>query len=503
MHGKQSFWARIADFITGSPEPVRAPLARPVRVSERGVRLPLEGRTFELTMGRRRLHVSPDLAVTGSAQRDVQDLIIFDPQRYYGHVGTFARLAPGAALSINTTEDRPERLFTSPNDALGSSVRFRHEGDSLVLKAPPEPESFVTTVDEGPSDNRILAARRSAMRRIGEIYGGIFEPHAPEAALALLRRVNQLMENEPYRAEASDGRPGAMVELPAHKTPIVVGDLHGRVDNLLTLLSQDGFLDGLEKEQAALVILGDAVHPDSPDALEDMQSSVLIMDLIFRLKTTFPSGVFFLLGNHDSFSAELMKNGVPQGMLWDRHLTERRGSAYRDEMQRFYSLCPLLLVSEDFVACHAGAPRTRFTRQMLVEARQYPDLIHELIWNRQKTPGHAGGYTGADVHRFLHVLGMPNDATLVVGHYPRSETGSVWLNAGGIARHHVVISANPDEVALLTRVDGEFVAQIYAPEGLVAWLNGTDAERKGLDSDRDKPRPPPAPRTRHAYPDVC
>jgi hypothetical protein len=396
--------------------------------------------------------------------------MVFDPDRYFGRIGQFARLAPGAALTINPGADGPERLFTSPGDALRSSIQIRHEGDTLVLKATPEPEVFVTALDDGPAGNRILADRLRALRRIGEIYGGALEPYPGEAAVTLLQRVNRLMQEEPYRAVSSDGHLGGIVELPDQKTPVVVGDLHGRVENLLSLLCQNNFLESLENGQAALVILGDAVHPEEPSSLEDMDSSVLMMDLILRLKSVFPSGVFFLLGNHDSFSAELMKDGVAQGMLWERRLIELRGTAYRDEMQRFYDLCPVLLVSNGFVACHAGAPRVSYSRQTLVDVRQNPALLYELTWNRQKTPGQAGGYTGSDVRRLFEVLGIPDNSTLIVGHYPRSETGSVWLNAGGIDRHHVLVSSRPEEVAVMTRVDGEFVAQTYASERLIPWL---------------------------------
>jgi len=471
MHPKQTFWARVADLVTGSPERVSALGHERLRVTERGLRLPLDGRSYEIAMGERRLQLAPDLAVAGGDEGYDHSLLAFDPEQFYGRIGHFARLAPGDTLSINPHSGGPERLFTSPHDALRSSVRIRHEGDQLVLKATPEPESFVTTVDETTAGNRIRTERRHALRRIGAIYGDMLECLAPDAALALLSRVNRLLEREPYRDRAGDGAPGGIVELPADKTPIVIGDLHGQVDNLLNVLCQNAFLDSLEQEQAALVILGDAVHPENPDALENMESSMLIMDLILRLKFAFPSGVFFLLGNHDSFSTELMKDGVPQGIVWDRYLVGQRGEEYRDEMRRFYALSPLLLQSERFVACHAGPPRIAFDRQMLVDVRHHPTLLHELTWNRQKTRGHAGGYTGGDVQRLFKVLGMPADSTLVVGHYPRSQKGSVWLDAGGVRGHHVLISSMPNETAVLARVDGEFVPQIFPSQRLLPWLN--------------------------------
>jgi hypothetical protein len=489
MHSKQSLWTRIGDLVSGSPERVSVPIHEPVPVTERGVRLPLDGYTFEVDMGGRRLHVSPDLAVTGGDEDHVHELMLLYPDRYYGRIGHFARLEPGATLNINPGADGTERLFTSPTDALRTSVRFRHDGEILVIKATSEPESFVKTVDAGPAGNRVLADRKMALRRLGEILDGVLDGLAPEPALALARRVNHLMETEPCRVNTSDSRPGGIVELPEDKTPIVVGDLHGQVENLLTLLCQNAFLESLERREAALVFLGDAVHLEDPDALEDMESSVLMMDVIFRLKVAFPEGVFFLLGNHDSFSAELMKDGVPQGMIWDRYLTRLRGEEYRDEMQRFYTLCPLLLISGDLVACHAGAPRVGITRQMLVDVREHPTLLYELTWNRQMTRGHAGGYTRADVRRLFGILGMADDSTLVVGHYPRSDDSSVWLNAGGLAGHHVLVSSRHNEVAVLTRVDGRVVTQIYRTERLIPWIVREAADRTGPAAAPETPSP--------------
>jgi len=38
-------------------------------------------------------------------------------------------------------------------------------------------------------------------------------------------------------------------------TPIVVGDLHAQLDNLLKILSENSFLDCLERGDAALILL--------------------------------------------------------------------------------------------------------------------------------------------------------------------------------------------------------------------------------------------------------
>jgi hypothetical protein len=128
--------------------------------------------------------------------------------------------------------------------------------------------------------------------------------------------------------------------LPRGLIPIVIADMHAQIDNLLTVLTQNAFLEALEDGTAALVILGDAVHCEVDGQLRAMESSMMLMDLIFRLKLRFPEQVFYVRGNHDSFSEDLAKDGVPQGLLWARELSELRGAVYQRAMGDFYRCCP-------------------------------------------------------------------------------------------------------------------------------------------------------------------
>ena len=69
-----------------------------------------------------------------------------------------------------------------------------------------------------------------------------------------IKQVNNLLKQDPYRRQDSYGSAGGLVELPAHLTPIVVGDLHAQVNNLLKILSENAFLETLEKGEAALIL---------------------------------------------------------------------------------------------------------------------------------------------------------------------------------------------------------------------------------------------------------
>ena len=202
-----------------------------------------------------------------------------------------------------------------------------------------------------------------------------------------------------------------------------------------------------------------------------MESSLLIMDLIFSLKIKYPQHVFFIIGNHDSFQQELMKQGIPQGLLWKKHVITSRGEAYKEQLELFYQQSPLLVLSGDFVACHAGPARRKISRQILVDAHQFPDIVHDMTWSRIRTSAFPGGYTPSDVRQFRKGLQVSNEIPFIVGHYPFSQDDTLWLNAGRINQHHIVISARPDRVGIFTRVDGIMVPQIFPAEPLLDWLN--------------------------------
>jgi hypothetical protein len=202
-----------------------------------------------------------------------------------------------------------------------------------------------------------------------------------------------------------------------------------------------------------------------------MDSSVLIMDMIFKLKLRFPKQVFFVVGNHDSFSPDVMKAGVPQSLLWEKKVTQLRGEEYREELNLFYRQSPLVVLSEDFVACHAGPPRSAVTLDTLVEVRQYPTLVHELTWNRVKTTGFPMGYTRSDVRRFRKSLNLAETTPFIVAHFPQSKEETIWLDVAQIPHHHVLYSAQTGLLAVFTRVQGEMIPQIYPAERLLGPLN--------------------------------
>lgn len=470
---KQSIWKNIQGYFRPECETVVPELAQKLRLSGREIRIPIMGfPTFEVELGKQILHLQPDPRPGSGTDQTAYDFILFDPQRYGHGIAHFQRLTPNTTLGIDSDVAYQQYVFSSPREAFRRHFSVSHSGDALVFRDPiSELGTYVTLIDHQPRKTQLDGQRAQSLLQVKEIFGGPLQPLSAEAALQTITEVNQLLEHDARRAQDDFGNPGAVVALPEQLTPIVLGDLHAEVDNLLKILSENSFLESLQEGTAALVILGDAVHSERPECAESMHTSLLIMDLIFKLKLRFPRQVFYIIGNHDSFSHDLMKLSVPQGLLWEKHVVKTRGEAYRAALELFYRQSPLAVVTPDFIACHAGPMRSKCSLEMLINARQFPDLVHEITWNRARSTRFPAGYSSGDVRRFRKSLQVDADTPFIVGHYPRSQEGTLWLDVDNTQHHHVVMSCRANQVGLFTRIDGTMVPQTYPTEALLEWLN--------------------------------
>ncbi len=491
---KRSFLAAFWERLGGGSETVTPGSAKRLRLSGKALRIPLLGQpaggtpapqgrpgpcSFEVEVGQQRIWLCPDLALDPELRTASPDFLLFDPLRYLPGPGHFLRLTPGTQVVISHSAEDQRQLFSHPREVYRRHFQVRHEGDALVFKDPiSELGTYVSVLEDEPGDGPLVGRRRRSLERVMEIFGGALEPLSADAAMAVLDRVNHLLRDAPHRPKDADGNAGGLLELPATLTPVVVGDLHARLDNLLKILSENGLMEGLERGDTALILLGDEVHPESDEEIEEMDSSILMMDLILKLMARFPAQVFLLLGNHDSFSIEVVKHGVPQGLLWRKRLKALRGEQYVEQMELFYQLSPLVVVAESFVACHAGPPRAGISRQALVDARRFPGLVHELTWTRARTPVYPAGYSAADVNRFRKSLGVSRETPFIVGHHPVTEDRTVWLNARRIQNHHVVFSAKLDQLGLMIGIGGEMLPHVYPAEPLLSWVNERATERR-------------------------
>ncbi|MDJ0740026.1 MAG: metallophosphoesterase [Gammaproteobacteria bacterium] len=434
------------------------------RLVDDNIRVPFEGFPMELMLGEngKRLHLYPEYPLLGEPEREgPPSFLIEDPQHHGEGIGGFLRLEPGQELTLGRHDPAQVALFHYPNKVMPRHLRVRHDGDTVVFK---DRTSDGTCIS--PMLNKEKTHRLANLRELKDIFSGPLDPLPPDEALTLIEDVIALMKHEAYRPLDSRGVPGGLLELPARLTPVIVADLHAQIDNLLVILSHNGFLRGMEKGEACMIVIGDAVHSERDGLLDNMDDSMLMMDLIFRLKLRFPENFFFLRGNHDSFSEEVAKLGVPQGQLWKRALRKERGKEYRKAMQRYYDLLPYVVVSDDFVAAHASPTRTKISREMLIDIHRYPGLIPEIINNRLQRPSRPGGYTKGDVRRFRKRLDLTADVPFVVGHTPMDQVNTHWLNVGEAENHHILYSANNDWVGVFVQIEDTMWPLRYPVEPL-------------------------------------
>lgn len=472
MKLKHSLVKKLRKRFGGKSESVTLTPADRLRLSGKGLRVPGTETSFAIEMGKQTIHVCPDRPANGISRKPPYDYLLFDPELYHSGIAPGLRLKPGKILSVDHRQDHQKLVFRKPKHAFRRHLQISHEGDALIFRDPiSELGTYLSLVPEEAGGLRLDSDRQRSLKRIREIFGGPLEQLSAQEAMSTLQQANQRVRQEPYRQTDSLGNAGSIVKLPSHMTPVIVGDLHGQVDNLLKILIENSLLHLLDSKEAVLILLGDAVHLESEGQLEDMESSILIMDLILKLKLAYPEQVFFIAGNHDSFSPDVMKGGIPQSVLWEKRLDQLRGKDYCQELALFYRLAPLIVLSEDFVACHAGPPCSKVSYETLVEARQFPKLVHELTWNRIKSRNWPVGYRRGDIKRFRKSLGLDDTVPFIVAHYPQNKKDTLWLNVDEIPNHHIVFSARTDRVGLFKSVNRELVPQEYPAEALIEAVN--------------------------------
>lgn len=456
-----------------------------IHIASRKIRVPSPIVPLQIMLGGeqgKRLLLYPEVKMTeGGEWSENGALLLFDPDQFFSGICGFLRLFRGESVTLGRESSDHRDLFKLPKLVGHRHLSLKRPENGLILKdRSSERGTCISALVADESANRLTSWRHAKLERLARVLEQPLEPIPREAATDLINAMIELVEKDPHQAPDSQGRPGGVVELPDDVNPILVGDLHARIDNLLVVLTQNAFLEALEEGTGALIILGDAIHSDEDGCEDKMETSMMIMDLIFRLKLKFPERVFYLRGNHDSFSEDISKQGVPQGVLWEQALHESRGSAYVRAMVRLYETLPYVALSRRFIACHAGAPMRKISRDMLVNIRQHPKLEKEITHIRLQRPNSPSGYNTRDVKRMRARLELDPGTPLIVGHTPLSCDDTMWLDAGKIPNHHVVFGANPDWVGVITQVGKRIIPLRYPAEPLLPVFNRLAGAKRGI-----------------------
>lgn len=466
---KRSLFGRIGNFLKNAPEGELIALeAEPVTL-DKPVRIAWDGQPFQLMLGNMKLEVHPDLAVTGDDNDDTRDWIVHAGRAFYKNVPRFIRIVPGETVVLGRSDDLQKKIFDLNKSIAPRHVRIdNRKGELTVQPLDLDRKTKISTIGSGTA---VCEARRKNLKRLPEILGHSLTPYDDIEALEVIRDVNAILAAEVYRDLDDEGVPGGIIQFPDDMTVVLMGDIHTRVENLLRVLTEGGLQRALIRGDACLVFLGDLIHSQEPDELEEMESSAFILDLFCMLKLRFPENVFFIRGNHESFSPDVGKGGVPQGVLFNKYLKKRRGKAYFAEVETLFNSLAFVIQGKDFAACHGAPVRSRVDRDTLVNIQHYPGIQYELVWNRLRQGNRPAGYGKGSVKRFRQTLGLSKHAPVFVGHTPLSSEETVWLNIGGITGHHLVYSAHTHRLAAIIMSDGHMTPVEYVPEPLLAYLN--------------------------------
>ena len=285
---------------------------------------------------------------------------------------------------------------------------------------------------------------------------------------SLLNEVSDILEGEKtaYRPEASDGKAGGLLDFHEDELPlIVVPDFHARPYFLENILNYKIFEDATVNEALAagrvrIVCVGDILHTErgtrerwtaaaaefdneiftGPAMSAEMQEGLSLWCELFMLKKQFPELVHVLKGNHENILNETgggdfsFRKFVDEGEMCRCFVQEYYGDDILYLMNCIERSLPLYYFGKKCAVSHAE-PMRAFSRQELIDARKYPEVVKGLIWtnNGEAEDGSAAG----TVKNLFDCYGeVPAGYVSLGGHRPVTGNYKILQNGNYIQIHN-------------------------------------------------------------------
>ncbi len=279
-----------------------------------------------------------------------------------------------------------------------------------------------------------------------------------------------ILNKNRFRLKDSYGNPGGLLDISSlDKLVIVIGDLHGSIENLRAIVDHDNNRKAIKNGSSILVILGDGMHNDQVGHMREMESSVEVFEELIKLICSYGGNVLYLKGNHDSFEERLAKSAIKQGLEFKLHLLKHRGEEYVKTTHDFFDCLPFFIIGKGYIITHAGPIRNGATRQEIIDIADNTDYQHQLMWNRlHEFRGNPNlkEYGEADIRKMLGRFKLPPDTLFIVGHNPMWHTGNktgIWRDIIGI-KNHIIIYSNIGTNGPYLKIDNGVVHECYAIE---------------------------------------
>jgi hypothetical protein len=203
---------------------------------------------------------------------------------------------------------------------------------------------------------------------------------------------------------------------------LVIGDLHGDLKSLTTILKRSGLMEKLEEsENTAVVFLGD--YGDRG------KSSAEVYYVILKLKLSFPQKIILLRGNHEG-PEDLMASPHDMPVQFQMRFGKDWRAAYQKIRELHSYLYNIVLVRERYVMVHGGLPSKINSIKDLARAHlTHPKtaLLEDLLWSDpseyiewvEPSPRGAGHLFGKKVT--MQAIEKLNARMLIRGHEPCEE----------------------------------------------------------------------------------
>ena len=166
---------------------------------------------------------------------------------------------------------------------------------------------------------------------------------------------------------------GQLVELKIPNSLVIVGDLHGDLKSLLSIMHEITFQKFLANPDNKLIFLGDYINRGS--------NSIGVLQVLFYLKREYPDSVILMCGNHEAMERfHCSAHTLPQEL--EDHFG-KPGIAIYDRLLSLFRLLPkVTIIESQLLLVHGGMPTSidaaSFRDAVIGES---DDVVEELLWN--------------------------------------------------------------------------------------------------------------------------
>ena len=203
---------------------------------------------------------------------------------------------------------------------------------------------------------------------------------------------------------------------------LVIGDLHGDLQSLITIMEKSNFASRLQQNKdASLIFLGDYGDRGA--------NSIEVYNTVLTLKLAFSSQVILLRGNHEG-PTDLLASPHDLPAQLQLRFKEKGVPVYSHMRELFETLYTAVYVEERYLMVHGGLPPKIRSLQEIADAdKLHPEktYLEDLLWSdpdetiqgTYPSPRGAGNLFGKAVtNEALEKLGAK---VLIRGHEPCPE----------------------------------------------------------------------------------